>query len=209
MRLYLSSLRLGNRPELLVGLLRGGTRAAMIGNAADYMDPEERGLWMGRELFELERLGLAPFEVDLREYFGRPEELAEVLGGADLIYPRGGNVFLLRRALRQSGGDRIITDLLRADAVVYSGYSAGPCMLGPTLRGIVSMEDDPTVVPPGYQDEVVWDGLGLLPCALVPHFRPGDPDPAVAYYRDHGIPYVTLRDGQAMVVDGDHQSVVG
>jgi dipeptidase E len=208
-RLYLSSLRLGNRPEELLALLRGGTRTAVIGNAADQMDPEERGLWMGREFFELERLGLEPFEVDLREYFGRPAALAEVLGAVDLIYPRGGNVFLLRRALRQSGGDGIVSDLLRDDAVVYSGYSAGPCVLGPTLRGIVSLEDDPTVVPPGYQDEVVWDGLGLLPCALVPHYRPDDPDPVLAYYRQQGIPYVTLRDGQALVVDGDRHEVVG
>ena len=28
-----------------------------------------------------------------------------------------------------------------------SGYSAGPCMLGPTLRGIESEEDDPAFVP--------------------------------------------------------------
>ncbi|MFL6074966.1 MAG: Type 1 glutamine amidotransferase-like domain-containing protein [Mycobacteriales bacterium] len=209
MRAYLSSYRLGNRPEELLTLLRGGRRAAMIGNAADYLDGAERAAAMARELADLAGLGLEPFEVDLRDHFGRPGALREVLGGVDLIYPRGGNVYLLRRALRQSGGDEILTELLRADAVVYSGYSAGPCMLGPTLRGIVSVEDDPTVVPPGYRPEVVWEGLGLLPCALVPHHRPDEPDSSIGYYRDHGIPYVTLRDGQALVIDGDRQDVVG
>ncbi len=210
MRLFLSSYRLGNRPDALLRLLRGRTRTALILNAADYKTPEERNASLERDTEEMLALGLAPQEVDLRWYFGRPEDTRRVLATFDLLYLRGGSVFLLRRALRQSGADDAIRDLLADDALVFAGYSAGPCMLGPTLRGIHGYEDDPRVAPPPYEPEPVWDGLGVLPYAIEPHFQPEGPrQGAVPYYEEHGIPYVTLRDGEALVVDGDHEEVVG
>ncbi|RZU75416.1 hypothetical protein EV384_3957 [Micromonospora kangleipakensis] len=42
MRLYLSSFRLGNRPERMLDLLRGDTRAAVVTNADDYKDVDLR-----------------------------------------------------------------------------------------------------------------------------------------------------------------------
>jgi dipeptidase E len=156
MRLYLSSFRIGSRPDELLALLRGGRRAALILNADDYKTPEDRAASLLRELEELRSIGLEPQEVDLRGFFGRPDALRGHLVTVDLLYVRGGNVFVLRRALHQSGADRIIGDLLARDDVVYGGYSAGACVLGPTLRGIESAEDDPHLVPEGYQTEVIW-----------------------------------------------------
>jgi dipeptidase E len=213
MRLYLSSFRLGNQPGALLHLLGGRTRTALILNADDYKTPAHRDASRERELTELRSLELDPTEIDLRQYFGRESELRPLLTGFDLVYVRGGNVFILRRALRQSGADRILTDLLGKDAIVYAGYSAGPCMLGPTLHGIQGDEDDPGMVPDGYDRAVIWDGLGLLPFALAPHYclEPGvaGATPTVDYYIDHHIPFVALRDGQALVVDGDRTTVVG
>jgi dipeptidase E len=213
MRLYLSSFRLGNQPRALLNLLGGRTRTALILNADDYKNPADRDASLQRELTELRGLGLDPTEIDLRDYFARESELRPLLTGFDLVYLRGGNVFILRRALRQSGADRILADLLAQDAVVYAGYSAGPCVLGPTLRGIEGSEDDPGTVPDGYDEAVIWDGLGLLPFAFAPHYRPetavGGATPVVDYYIDHHIPFVALRDGQALVVDGDRTAVVG
>ncbi len=210
MRLFLSSYRLGNRPDALLRLLRGRTRTALILNAADYKTPEERNDSLRRDTEDLLDLGLQPQEVDLRHYFGRPEDTRRVLATFDLLYLRGGSVFLLRRALRQSGADHAIRDLLARDALVYAGYSAGPCMLGPTLRGIEGYEDDPRVAPPPYDPEPVWGGLCILPYAIEPHFRPESPfRGAVPYYLEHDIPFVPVRDGEALVVDGDRAEVVG
>ena len=52
-----------------------------------------------------------------------------------LIWVNGGNVFLLRRAMQQSGLDNVIIERKSDDGFVYSGYSAGACVVGPTLRG--------------------------------------------------------------------------
>ena len=204
MRLFLSSYRLGNRPEELLRLLRGGRRVALIMNAADYKPPEERAESLQRELEDLRGLGLEPVEVDLRPYFGRSAALRADLAGFDALYLRGGNVYILRRALRQSGADELIRELLARDAVVYAGYSAGPCMLGPTLRGIESEEDDPAFVPEGYEAPVIWEGLGVLPYAILPHYDLDRPDllATVTYFVDSHVPFVALRDGEALVIDG-------
>ncbi|NRQ37941.1 type 1 glutamine amidotransferase-like domain-containing protein [Nonomuraea sp. NN258] len=215
MRLYLSSFRIGNRPDELLRLLGDGRRTALILNADDYKDAEARAASLKREIDELESVGLRPFEVDLRDYFGRQEALAEVLSGVDLIYVRGGSAFVLRRAFTASGADDVIRRLLADDAVVYGGYSAGPCMLGPTLRGIEGEIDNPSFVPPGYEDTVLeWDALGVLPYVVAPHYRSdhvesAEIDRSVEYFIAHHIPFIAISDGQAVVIDGDTRTVVG
>ncbi|ESP97469.1 (alpha)-aspartyl dipeptidase [Streptomyces sp. ADI96-15] len=216
MKLYLSSFRTGNRPEELLRLLGDrGRRTALILNADDYKDAEGRAASLQRELDELSGIGLDPFEVDLRDYFGRQEELEKVLSSVDCVYVRGGSVFVLRRAFRASGADHVLKRLIEEEAVVYAGYSAGPCLLGPDLHGIQGEVDNPELVPSGYEDTTMdWECLGLLPFAIAPHHRSDHPeseeiDRLVEYYVEHHVPFVALRDGQAIVVDGDTRSVVG
>ncbi len=213
MRLYLSSLRNGNRPEELLRLLGGGRRTALIMNAIDFLDPNKRGAHTSQETARLHSIGLDPTEIDLRRYFGKTDELREELRQFDLVWVHGGNCFVLRRAFRQSGMDEVTEELLASDAIVYSGYSAGIDMLTPSLHG-AELVDDPTIVPDGYEAEVIWECLGLVPYAIAPHYKSDHPesaavDKSVEYFIDNHIPFVALRDGEAIVVDGTSPKVVG
>lgn len=213
MRLYLSSFRLGNRPERMLQLLHGGTRAAVICNADDYKTDADRRASVERELEDLRGLGLEPVEVDLRRHFGRPAALRDTLRDADLLWVRGGNPFILRRAMVQAGADDLIAGLLADDRVVYAGYSAGACVMTPSLHG-VELVDDPHVVPEGYPERVIWECLGVVPYGILPHYRSDHPesaliDKSLEYMVDHHLPFVALRDGQAMIVDGDVREIVG
>lgn len=213
MRLYLSSYRNGSAPEELLKLLGNSRRTAYINNALDFLLQDERKQSVADGLARLKNIGLEPAEVDLRGYFGKSAELKEKLADFDLIWVRGGNVFLLRRAFRQSGADTVIAELLQKDQVAYGGSSAGAVILCPSFRGI-DLVDDPSVVPEGYDPEVIWEGLGLMPTIIVPHYKSVHPESAaidrtVQYLEHKNIPFVTLRDGEAIVVDGDEQRVVG
>ncbi len=73
------------------------------------------------------------------------------------------------------GFDRTVTRMLRDDAIAYGGYSAGICVLAPSLRGL-ELVDDPAEVAQACKRDVIWDGLGLLPYVPVPHFRSGHPE---------------------------------
>jgi len=207
MRLFLSSYRIGNRPDELLRLLHGGRRTAVISNAIDLglSEPERLQASIVEEAARLASIGLHPEPFELREYFGDAAALREALISFDLVWVRGGNTFVLRRAMRLSGFDEIIAELLDRDELVYGGYSAGVCVLAPTLEGLETC-DEPDPVPPGYPQEVIWEGLGVLPYAVVPHYRSDHPESAmmddtVAYYTDHHIPFLALRDGEAIVVD--------
>lgn len=205
--MYLSSFRLGDHPEQLTQLTGPTARVAVIANATDAATPAERDEAVQRELDALTGLGLRAAEVDLRDYFGRPEALADQLAGVQAVWVRGGNTFVLRCALSCSGADRLLTAALREDGLVYAGYSAGPCVLAPTLRGLEAV-DDPGDVARVYRADVRWDGLGILDYAIVPHCQsPGHPettacDLLAARYQRTGVPHRTLRDGQAMVISG-------
>ena len=98
--------RLGRHGEALLELLAGGTRAAVICNADDYKTGANRIASFQRERTDLESIGLEPIEVDLRDFFGRQAELRRCLMEFDLLWVRGGNSFILRRAMRASSADR-------------------------------------------------------------------------------------------------------
>ncbi|MGV3613796.1 MAG: Type 1 glutamine amidotransferase-like domain-containing protein [Fimbriimonas sp.] len=211
MRLYLSSFGLGNHPEALVALLAGRRRAAVVLNAKDGSTDASRSRSLAEEMAAMAHLGLDPIELDLRDSFGQPGRLREALAAIDLLWVRGGNTFVLRRAFRQSGLDGILPDLLQRDAIVYGGFSAAVAVLTPSLRGI-ELVDDPEGVPEGYDPAPIWDGLGLLPYTVAPHYRSDHPESErveelVRHYIDRHLLFRALRDGEAIVVDGAGETV--
>lgn len=212
MRLYLSSYRIGDRAGSLLALLGNGRRAAIIENALDGISQSARDLYRTEvydPAMELASLGIAGTPLDLRDYFGRPDALANALSAYDLVWVMGGNSFVLRRAMKQSGFDDVITAMLEEDAIVYGGFSAGAVVAAPSLEGIHLM-DDPDEVPPGYDPEPVWDGLGLIDHAIVPHYRSphtesAAADRAVRHLMGRGLRYRALRDGEVIVWTEDRR----
>jgi len=206
MRLYLSSYRFGGHAASLLTLLPGRRRAAIVENALDYITPELRAHHRQHvydPAADFARLGIAAEFLDLRAYFDAPEALGDRLAQFDLVWVMGGNSFVLRRAMRQSGFDRVIGDMLRTDRIAYGGFSAGAVVAGPSLRGI-ELIDDPWEVPTGYDEPVIWHGLGLTPFVVVPHFRSRHPEAAaaekvVSYMAARKARYRALSDGEVIV----------
>jgi dipeptidase E len=212
-KLYLSSFRLGDHPERLVALLPAGGRVAVICNAIDAEDPPVRREKVAAELTWLSELGLRPEELDLRSYSERGarfgQDVRARLTQYDALWVRGGNVFVLRAAMAASGVDKLLPELIRSEAIVYAGYSAGACVLAPSLRGL-ELCDDPTQV----DGDVIWEGLAVLDEAIVPHLdSPGHPETELveqvrAHYEQTGVPHLPLRDGQALIINGPTRELV-
>jgi dipeptidase E len=126
------------------------------------------------------------------------------LNDVGLVWVTGGNSFLLRRAMQQSGFDEYILERRGTDTLVYGGFSAGACVAAPTLRGI-HLIDVPEASAEGYaNDGVIWDGLGLVPYSVAPHFKSDDSESArvdamVQYFVENNMPFVTLRDGEVVI----------
>lgn len=66
----------------------------------------------------------------------------------------------------------LVTDQLRADELVYAGFSAGACVLAPSLLGFE--ECDSTEDALSMYGAVELDGLSVLERPFVPHL--GSPD---------------------------------
>lgn len=200
---------MGDCPEQLMELTRGRTKAVVIANATDTYPPADRPEAVDRELSGLSALGFSATELDLRDYFERGD-VAVALSDADLLWIRGGDTFALRYSLAKSGADRKIVRLLQDDAVAYGGYSAGICVLAPTLRGL-EISDDPQSVQRLLEAETLWEGLGILDFCIVPHIgAPGHPGDATCEqiaerYRADGTPHTTLHDGEVLMIDGKRE----
>ncbi len=106
--------------------------------------------------------------------------------------------------MKLSGLDSILINSEVPENFVYAGYSAAGCVLSPTLKSY-SIVDDATDHPYEGQNETLWEGLGLIDFAFMPHYdsdhpESDDTDKEIAYCEEHGIPYKALRDGEAMVI---------
>ncbi|MCL2280485.1 Type 1 glutamine amidotransferase-like domain-containing protein [Candidatus Saccharibacteria bacterium] len=210
MKLYLGSYKPWETDEdfsRCTEMIGENKKVAVIMNPIDYSDDLERvknSFDETKSFFE--SLGLEPFQLDLRDYFGNHDELEKVLHDIGMIFIYGGNTFILRRAFRQSGLDKLLPELLR-NGVVYCGFSSGSCVLAPTLHGLDDT-DDPNIVPSGYESEIIWDGLNLIPYSILPHYNSDHPESesigeSIEYFEKNNLPYKTLRDGEAIVINNE------
>lgn len=201
MKLYLSSMEFGDNPSKLAEMLGENKHAALILNAADFYGDTGRAGYLKHFQEDLSALGVTSEELDLRNYFGKKDELENHLKKFGLLWAAGGNTFILRSAMKESGFDQLLPEILKDNVIVYGGFSAGACVVCPTLRGI-ELADDPNEIPPGYPATIVWDGIGLVDFHIVPHFQSsfGEIDEVVSYYEKHKMEFRALRDGEVIII---------
>lgn len=216
MRLYLSSYRFGSAPDRLTALVAPGARVAVVSNALDLIPDESRRSYARNvhdPLADLAAMGFSPFDLDLRRWFRDAAGLERELADVGLVWAVGGNTFLLRRAMAQSGLDAILQRRLAEDSLAYGGWSAGACVAGPSLRGLDLM-DDPEEVAEGYDPTPIYAGLGLVDFVIVPHLASdhAEADAAsvsAAWLKGQGLAHRTLRDGEVIVRVGEGVELVG
>lgn len=204
MKFYLSSYELGAETEKLKNLVLKG-RIGYIPNARDFTgaDPERRERRNKNDMQSLQELGLEVELVDLRNYFGKQNELKKKLAELGAIFISGGNVFVLRQAMKLSGLDEILKELLNTD-FLYAGYSAGGCVLAPDLKGMELV--DPLDTPYKEQKEIIWEGLGFVDFRFMPHWDSNHPESAdidkeIAYCKENNITYKAIRDGEVIIIE--------
>ncbi len=207
MKFYLSSYKVGNEKSKLKALIpTDNKKTAYISNALDFSnDAERRKQSEQSDIEQLKPFGLDIELLDLRDYFGKKTELEKKIAEFGVIWVRGGNCFVLRQAMKLSGLDDILKGLLKKDDILYGGYSAGVCVLAPTLKGM-ELVDDPNVKPYYGQQETIWDGVGILDYTIVPHYKSdhsesGKVDETVEYMTKNKIPFKTLRDGEVIIIE--------
>ncbi len=207
MKFYLSSYKLGNELNKLKELLPAeNKKTAYISNALDFSDDLERRKKSEQsDIEQLEELGLDIEIVDLRDYFNKQSELEEKISEFGVIWVRGGNLFVLRKAMRLSGFDNILEKLVEKDNILYGGYSAGVCVLAPTLKGM-DLLDDPNVKPYKDQSEIIWDGLGILNYSVIPHYQSDhaeseSAEKAVEYMIENKLLFKVLKDGEVIIIE--------
>lgn len=179
-------------------------------NATDPFGNEQRPDYVLKYKMAFAELGIEMEELDLRNYFNAKADLQSALSNYGLMWAAGGNTFALRWAMNKSGLDTLLPNLLQTSDLVYGGFSAGACVLSPTLKGI-HLADEPEKIP---ATELQWEGLGLIDFCIAPHYRSNHPEsPAmenvVAYYKTHNIKYKTLHDGEAIRINQGKTELVG
>jgi len=203
MKFYLSSYKVGKETARLKKLVPKGKRLGFVPNALDYVDSNARKESNEKNMKDLADLGIGVEMLDLQDYFGKQDRLKkkiEELGG---IWVRGGNTFVLRQAMRLSGLDVILKNMKKKN-FLYGGYSAGGCVLSPKLDFLQQVDN--SKITPYYDKTVVWEGLGLIDYAFLPHYKSDHPeskaiDKEVQYCKDHKILFKTLRDGEVIIIE--------
>lgn len=204
MKYYLSSYELGNETEKLKALAVKG-KIGYIPNARDFTgaDPERKAKRTANNINSLRELGLEVELINLQDYFGKQEELKNKLEELGAIFISGGNVFVLRQAMKLSGLDKILEEMRDTD-FLYAGYSAAGCVLAESLKGMDIV--DPLDTPYEGQKEIIWEGLGFLDFRFIPHWDSDHPESEdvekeIAYCKDNNIPYKAIRDGEVIILD--------
>ena len=205
MKYYLSSYEIGNETEKLKKLIPKG-KIGYIPNARDFTgaDPERRAKRNEKDMGSLRELGLEVEMINLREYFGKQDELKKKLEELGAIFISGGNVFVLRQAMKLSELDEILKELRNDSNFLYAGYSAAGCVLAPSLKGMDIV--DPLDTPYDEQKEILWDGLGFVDFRFMPHWDSNHPESAdidkeIAYCKENNITYKAIRDGEVIIIE--------
>ena len=206
MKFYLSSYKIGDEGQKLKKLLPPDKRKiGYIPNALDFtnVDLERRKKNIDEGIRSLQELDYEVEILDLRDYFGKQDELEKKLNALNGVFVSGGNTFILRQAMHLSGFDVVFKKFLDRNDFLYSGFSAGICVLAPDMRSL-QIVDDPEDNP--YGIETIWEGLGFLDYMILPHYDSDHPESAdidkeIAFCKENNISFKPLRDGEVIIIE--------
>jgi dipeptidase E len=132
-------------------------------------------------------------------------ELRKLLADKDAVWVEGGNTFYLLKAVRESGFDMVIKELIEK-GVVYIGSSAGSYVACPTI-------DVSTWRKPGEEKArfgvIDLTGLNLVPFLLKAHYRLEQEELIKEKISQAKYPTRILCDGQAILVEDEKYTLVG
>jgi len=171
MKFYLSSYRIPDTQSFykFIGKDLSNIKLGLIFNAKDYKSKEE----YTQKLFEttgyFNNLGIKVEKIELLNYIDKPEDLLNKFKEFDILWFNGGNTYCLRWALAESKSEKILKRALES-GVIYGGDSAGAILVGPTLK-YYDTADDPKLAP-----RALYDGLGYIDTAILPHWGSGEFD---------------------------------
>ena len=207
MKFYLSSYKFGNEVDQLKQMIPANNKMAHIINSQDFTgsDPERRKNNQNSEIAFLNELGFAAESLNLQDYFGQTDQLANKLDSLGALWVSGGNCFVLRQAMRLSGFDQLFSNLQLREDFLYAGYSAGICVLAESLRSIDQV-DDPHDFPYAGINEPIWEGLGVFPYAFMPHYDSDHRESAdiakeIQRCIDNKWLFKALRDGDVIIIE--------
>ena len=204
MKLYLSSEGLGNKQYILEKQKNNNeNKILVIPNSKDYVDEETRKNKIEDKTKCLADMGFEIKILDLREYFNREQALINDIKKYRCFYVMGGNVFVLRQAMKLSGFDKYIKEISNKEGYLYIGYSAGCCVLSPTLK-CLDLVDKP--INPYNNEPVIYDGINLIDYVFVPHYKSNHKesekiDEIVMKLEKNKIKYKTFYDGDVIIED--------
>lgn len=202
MKLYLSSHKLGNREEFLKRWLRYNDKnIVLITSARDCKEQNDIEREKIKEnVIMLEEVGFTVKLLSLKDYFDKKSKLKDDLKDYHAFCVIGGNVFVLRLAMKLSGFDEYLKEISLEKDYLYVGYSAGSCVLSPTLKGLEIL-DEP--INPYSNDEIIYEGLNLINYVFLPHYNSfcyGDKvNNVIGLCEKEHIRYDTFNDGEVII----------
>lgn len=167
------------------------TTAAKGSNNKTYID-------LHKEMMRGERISFNELDIE-----GKNEaELRELFKGNDAVYVEGGNTFYLLKAVRESGFGVVIKELIEK-GVPYIGSSAGSYITCPTIEMATWTKQRERF------GVVNLDALNIVPFLIKAHYVPEMKD--ILKGKIDNAKYETriLKDGQAILVEGDSYKLVG
>jgi dipeptidase E len=185
--------------DVLSGKKPRETTISVITNAADVIPNSDQ--WVPGMVKILEDKRYRIQLVDLNNFSNDSEKISNIFSKSDVIWVCGGHTFYLRWILKKSGADKAIIKQVNIGKV-FSGWSAGAIIAGPTTKHFELMGDDPNDAP-----EIIYDGLNLIKQTIVPHFdNPEFKEGAIKVNQkllDDGFKTIPLMDNQITIIKDD------
>jgi len=208
MKKYLSSYKLWNHTETLKKMFWENKKIALIPNARFLKNgySEKAKLSAEKSLEELKNLWFETEIIDLWDYFWKEKILEKKLLNFAWVYVTWWNVFVLNQAFKLSWFWNILQkfEKERKD-FVYIAYSAGVCVLSPSLDWY-QIVDDSNYFPYSEIQKIIWEWVWLINFNFSPHYDSNHPeskliDEEIKYCIDNKILFKAVKDWEVLIFE--------
>lgn len=128
------------------------------------------------------------------------KEIKEFFRNKNIIHMEGGHTFYLLRAIKKTGFDKILKELLK-NGIIYIGTSAGSSIMGPTIGFSSHIPDNASA-----ED---LQALNYIPFLFKAHYTDDKRENYMAKMRTINYPVRFFKDGQGMLIEDGKYTFVG